>query len=137
MSPIHSMTDQKYKNNSSFNVLYTGDIKMTHDFYVAIGAHIDELTDSKVVVRIGGFDLHFVLDTSEPIDVCKPFAEALPRGQGIVFYVEVTEIEQLFAQLEKTSSAIVHPIEARPWGQKEFMCDDPNGYRFGFFEEIN
>ncbi|MGQ0601309.1 MAG: bleomycin resistance protein [Anaerolineales bacterium] len=48
-------------------------------------------------------------------------------------YFRVTDIDALFAQVRESGAKIISPLEAKPWGQREFAAVDPshNLLRFG------
>lgn len=51
------------------------------------------------------------------------------RGLGgpVAFYIEAGDIEAEFA-LASAAGAVVDPLADRPWGQREFVVDDPDGF---------
>lgn len=73
-----------FKSENSFNVLYTTDISKTHQFYKNLNLKIIQLEKDKVVVSFGSFDLHFILDTTEPFEEYRHITSE-PHGQGVIF----------------------------------------------------
>lgn len=52
------------------------------------------------------------------------------RGAGgaISFYIEAGDIEAEYQKAKDCGAAIVDPLAARPWGQREFTLADPDGF---------
>jgi predicted enzyme related to lactoylglutathione lyase len=125
-----------FKKNSSFNVLYTTNIDKTHYFYKEIGAEIKELQDDKVVVDIADFELHFILNTKEPIENYQYIAERKNYGQGIIFYIETEDIEKSHDLILKANGIVKMDIFKNLWNCKELLFEDPNGYKFALYQEL-
>ncbi len=51
-----------------------------------------------------------------------------PKGVGITFHFQVTEIEAIYDAVREEGLAILYPLEEKPYGMKEFWCFDPDGY---------
>lgn len=119
--------------DSSFNVLYTDDVLKTREFFDVIGGEIKEFSEEKVVVKIGSFDLHYILASTEPFKEYEYIAEDKNPGQGIIFYIEVDDLNNLYQKLSKNSVSIKSEILENHWSCKEFLCEDPNGYKFAFY----
>lgn len=74
-----------FRANTTFHVLYTQSIILTHKFYEKFGADIVELGDDKVVVKMGDLDLHFILASSEPFQEYSYIAKKNDYGNGVLF----------------------------------------------------
>jgi catechol 2,3-dioxygenase-like lactoylglutathione lyase family enzyme len=122
-----------FKQDSSFSVLYISDVARTQKFYAAIGADIKESAVDKVVVSFSGFDLHFILDTSEPFADYRYIAGKAGRGQGNIFYNEVDDINSYYEIVKAAGGKITAVIFTNKWGAREFLCEDPDGYKFAFY----
>lgn len=123
-----------YKPDSVFNVLYTSDIVSTYEFYKAIGASITAFENDKVVVKLGDFDLHFILDTQEPFKDYKYIAENKNRGNGLIFYIEVDDIEAHLQLIENVEGKLKSKIFNNMWDAKELLFEDPNGYKIALYQ---
>ena len=122
-----------YTNNSSFNVLYTKDIQRTHDFYKNIGAEIRKFESDKVVVGIGDFDLHIILAETEPHESYKYLADSNNSNSGIIFYVEVEDIEKAYELVKNNGGILKTQIFENHWECSEFLFEDFNGFKFAFY----
>lgn len=125
-----------FKSDSSFNVLYTTDVVKTHDFYQKLGLEIKQFENDKVVVSFGSFDLHFILDTTEPFEEYKYIAEPFHYGQGVIFYIETDSIRDDQKFIASIGGTIRSEVFKNHWGSEELLFEDPNGYKFALYQEI-
>lgn len=123
-----------FKQNSSFLVLYTDNIHSTYDFYKSIGAEIKQLEEDKVVVKIDGHEMHFILDSSEPFAEYKYIANKNDYGNGVIFYVEVEDIEGFYNIIQSSNGSSKSQIFDNKWGAKELLIEDNNGYKFAVYQ---
>jgi len=123
-----------FKLNSAFQVLYVKDIIKVEEFYKALGVEIVELEINKVVINLGSYNIHFIKDDTEPWDEYKYIAVNNSRGNGIIFYIEVDELDNIFSKVINAKGIIKSPIKANWWGAKEFLFEDPNGYKYVFYK---
>lgn len=130
MNTKHSM----FKSESSFLVLYTTDIQKTQKFFKLLSVPITESGADKVVVTFGGFELHYILNTSEPFSDYLYIAEAKNYGQGAIFYIETENLEDTRNLIEQAGGTIISDIFDNKWNCKELLIEDPNGYKFAFYQ---
>lgn len=123
-----------FKPNASFLVLYTTNVSQTHDFYQKLGCEIKEVADDKVVVKCGDFDLHFILDSTEPQDSYRYIAKPGNYGQGVIFYLETENISVTQQQITDAGGTVKAPVFDNHWGCKELLFEDPNGYKFAVYQ---
>jgi predicted enzyme related to lactoylglutathione lyase len=121
-----------FKSQSPFILLYTKDVSRTHEFYKSISAEVVELKEDKVVVNLGGFSLHFILGSTEPIEEYKRVMSngEASSGLGIILYIESSDIEKNFELLKSVGAKFIKEIYSNHWGYREFLFQDPNGYKF-------
>jgi uncharacterized glyoxalase superfamily protein PhnB len=125
-----------FKFDSSFTVLYTHNLAKTYTFYEALGAEIIYTEQDKITVVMGDYELHFVYDDSEPIDEYYEVAKTHDRGGSVIFYVEVENIDEAFRRARSAGAKILADVAERPWELREFLFEDPNGYKIVFYEEV-
>lgn len=125
-----------FNTKNSFNVLYTADVEKTANFFENQGVHLGERDGEKVVVKLGSFDLHYILNTSEPFEEYVYIATPDGYGQGVIFYIETTSIESVFDKIKKAGGEIKSSIFENKWGCLEFLAEDPNGYKFAFYQAL-
>ena len=87
------------------------DLSLALAFYGQLGFATTYQDEAFAIVTRDGIDLHFNA-SSEP-----------PKGRSVC-WIGVTNIEALYQQYLPTG-AIQSPLEAKPWGMKEFFLCDP------------
>ena len=124
-----------FKTDSSFIVLYTTDILQTEKFFRKLGAEIKQLESDKVVVKLGSFDLHFILNTTEPFAAYQYIAMSENYGQGVIFYIETENIVQEKEKIKYAGGTLKTDVFENHWGYLELLFEDPNGYKFALYQE--
>ncbi len=120
--------------DSSFHVLYTYNLQATHNFYKSLGTEIKQVEDDKVVVQMGDYSLHFILYSTEPFEEYKYITLKNDYGNGVLFYTEVENLEDAVEKVKQAGGTIKSQIMDNHWGCKEFLFEDPNGYKFSFYK---
>ena len=110
-------------------LFYASDLGQTHDFYTRLGFDA-QLTDDCVRIQLGDFRLYFLDENKTPI---KNESGLKPKGLGIYTYIEVDDVDAYFETIKK--SGIVPRTEPKtwPWGKREFVAKDPDGYKLVFY----
>jgi len=52
-------------------------------------------------------------------------------------YVSVEDVRGLHTELEQRGTRISKPLEERPWGERDFYVEDPDGYILCFSESAS
>ncbi len=123
-----------FNPENSFNVLYTTDIAKTASFFEKLGIGLEQHESDKVVVQFGSFDLHYILNTTEPFEDYKYIAQPEHYGQGVIFYIETTDIEQVAERISEAGGTLKSSIFDNKWDCRELLAEDPNGYKFAFYQ---
>ncbi len=124
-----------FNSKNSFNVLYTANIQKTASFFEKLGIPLKQYEDDKVVVEFGSFDLHYILNTTEPFEEYKYIAHPTQYGQGVIFYIETSDIELASQKILDAGGTLKSSVFKNNWNCREFLAEDPNGYKFAFYQE--
>lgn len=94
-----------------------------------------------------GFETDFVYDSfyaSVSRDGCSIHLKCAPKtvsdrtlrreNEHLDAYIGVQGVEELFAEISSRGARIIHRLEEKPWGCKEFYVEDPDGYLICFSE---
>lgn len=119
---------------SAFHVLYTDNLKATYSFYHTLGATIKQALDDKVVVAMGDYSLHYILNTTEPFEEYHYIAKKNDYGNGVLFFIEVEDLHMAYEKVKKAGGTLKSEIKPNHWECKEFLFEDPNGYKFAFYK---
>lgn len=117
--------------DSAFLVVYCAEVVATASFYQKLGFIAKEHTEDKFVVNVGGVELHYILETTEPFAEYRFATNREMRGQGVLIYFGVDDLEQFY---RKAKESTLTEIKSNHWGGKEFMFKDPDGYLFVVYE---
>ncbi|MGH2514106.1 MAG: VOC family protein [Ktedonobacterales bacterium] len=115
--------------------LMVEDVDATVDFYRDVlgftlaATAPDQRPFDWAMVNSGGAELMFQSRASLGGEV--PILRDRDIGGALTFYVEVEDIEALFAHV-KDRLAIVVDLHDTFYGAREFAAQDPNGYILGF-----
>jgi uncharacterized glyoxalase superfamily protein PhnB len=111
------------------NLFYASNLKATAKFYAALGFDVQE-SDEVVRVKLGDFTLAFIDEHETEI---KNESGKTPKGLGIYTYVQVDDVDEYFEFIKK--NGIVPRTEPKtwPWGKREFVTKDPDGYKIVFY----
>lgn len=113
-------------------LFYASDLNKTVDFYRKLGFKVEILEDA-ARIKLGDFTLAFIDENKTSI---KNESGMKPKGLGIYNYVEVANVDAYFTWLK--NNGIEPRTEPRdwPWGKREFVVKDPDGYKLVFFSPI-
>lgn len=125
-----------FTDNSSFTVLYTNDLEKTRNFYDQIKVRLIEEEESKLVYRLGDYELHFILSSSEAIESYR-YSSNGNLGQGILMYVGSSNIVKSRDSIMNARPLNITEIVQNHWESKEFLFEDPNGYKFVVYEDLD
>lgn len=114
------------------------DIRTSLDFYTELGfeeidryetddgaLHFVDLELDGAILGLGNID-----SNDDP-----SFAEWVSGGlgSGVVFYVTVDDVDEMFERAREADATIEHPPDDRPYG-RVFTMNDPDGYVVSFID---
>jgi len=113
-------------------LFYASDLKKTAEFYKQLGFAVEREEDM-VRVKLGDFRLAFVDENKTPI---KNESGMKPKGTGVFVYVEVEDVDKYFKSLKEKGVRTSSEPRDWPWGKREFVVKDPDGYKLVFYSPI-
>ncbi len=113
------------------NLFLVSNLKNTAEFYEKLGFSIQKTSDA-VRIKIGDFTLAFMDEKQATIT---NESGASLKGLGIYTYIEVDDADKYY---EFTKNKNIHSTEPKtwPWGKREFVIKDPDGYKLVFYSSI-
>lgn len=114
------------------NLLYAKDLAATAEFYKQLGFKVRAESDG-VRVELGDFKLVFIDEQKTPI---KNESGLQPKGLGVFTYVEVEDVDKYFAKVKKNDIVPRTEPKTWPWGKREFVVKDPDGYKLVFYSAV-
>ena len=113
-------------------LFYASDIKATADFYRKLDFDVAESVEN-ARVKMGDFTLAFIDEKTTPI---QNESGKTPKGLGIYTYVEVDDADQHFELVKKNGVTPRTEPKTWPWGKREFVVKDPDGYKIIFYSVV-
>ena len=114
---------------------YVQDIAKTAEFYEFLGFRIGERSDTYLKVYLNWFWMQFNAIASEDKEGFQKEAHAEPKGGGIYINIAVDNVDEVYeAVVAKGYTPSSEPRDW-PWGTREFVLRDPDGYKLVFFQK--
>lgn len=115
-------------------LLYVNDVANSAKFYRDLGFKIPKQTDTMVIAKLGGFEIHC---HDRKTTVFQEESQIEQKGAGIYIYINVEKIDDYYKSLlEKGLKPSSEPKNWQ-WGNREFVIRDPDGYKLVFYEQIS
>jgi hypothetical protein len=118
------------KLNTFFSVNYISNVGETIEFWKSLGVKIIEHTQDKVVIDLGNFQIHYILETTEPFAEYQFATDTNGRGRGVLYYFEAEDLGGFYDKVKSLSPKHLTPLKNNHWDGREFLFSDPDGYLF-------
>lgn len=117
-------------------LFYVTSVETTVTFYVQLGFTLVKKEKGMGVVKLGSFELHFHDKNEEEKPKFRDEALAEPKGKGLYVYIETESIDRYYESLtNKGIKPATYPRDW-PWGNREFVVKDPDGYKLVFYQPL-
>jgi len=121
--------------NSSFPVFIVSSLGNAKEFYTGyFGFEIAFEND---------WYLHLVSESGVQIGFMLPSQPSQPEifhnsfsGEGVIFSIEVDDVDDAYAQVQRQNLNVVLSLRSEDWGQRHFNVEDPNGVYLDVVQEI-
>jgi uncharacterized glyoxalase superfamily protein PhnB len=110
--------------------LWVQDNEISTKFYKKLGFKIIHADDTHSIMGLNGFEIILVSMRDDAEFAGDVFSA--DKGKGVYIYVGVQNADA--AYMELTKKGVQPATEPRdwPWGAREFIVKDPDGYKFCF-----
>lgn len=123
----------KPKSVSGF-VCYVKDLAKTIAFYEALGFDFKKKSDSVASGYLNWYRIDFLAADKETKPNFKAEANEPNKGAGIYIYLSVDDVDAYHQNLlDKGLKPSTEPKDW-PWGSREFVIRDPDGYKLVCFK---
>lgn len=112
-------------------LFYSNDLKKTFKFYKTLGFDVEN-KDGMVSFYVNWFQITFI--DKEHSEFKQGFEGEL--GRGMFTYVKVDDVDEFYKFVVGKGIKPVSKPKDWPWGNREFVVKDPDGYRLVFFNKI-
>lgn len=120
--------------NITHILCWTQENRLSEKFYKKIGFEVVRSDDQMSVVALNGFEMWLLSMRDEE----KFAGDALARdkGKGVYIYIAVDDVDATHQRLLKKGIQSATEPKDWPWGNREFVVKDPDGYKLCFWQKI-
>jgi catechol 2,3-dioxygenase-like lactoylglutathione lyase family enzyme len=118
--------------NITHLVLWVQDNKVSEKFYKKLGFTVEQSDDEHSLVSLPGFKLDFVSMRDD--DKFARDSMAAEKGLGMYIYVSVDDVDAKHDELTALGFTGATKPKDWPWGNREFILRDPDGYKLCFWK---
>jgi uncharacterized glyoxalase superfamily protein PhnB len=108
--------------------------KLSEKFYKKLGFKVLQSDDEHTLVSLNGFNIDLVSMRDE--DKFARDSMSADKGKGVYVYINVDDVDAKHRELSETGLAPVTGPKDWPWGNREFILKDPDGYKLCFWQPI-
>lgn len=123
-------------NSISGLTCYVDSLDATADFYAKLGFRMGERSERTLTCYVNWFSMQFVLASQEEKAEFQEEAQAGPRGTGIYINIKVDAIDEFYKGVLAADMKPSTEPRDWPWGNREFVLRDPDGYKLVFFQKL-
>lgn len=113
---------------------YVGDLSKTAEFYQSLGFAIKKREANHLTVYLNWFWLDFVLIGEEDKTEFLQEAKSDNKGAGLYLYVSMENVDDFYEGLLAKGLKPSSKPRDWPWGNREFVIRDPDGYKLVIFK---
>ena len=117
-------------------VCYVKDTAKTAEFYETLGFKFDKREPDHISVYLGDFWMDFHPQDKEDKPDFQREANLGNKGAGLFLYIKVDDVNKLYEKLLGRGLKPSSQPKDWPWGNREFVIRDPDGYKLVFFHKV-
>lgn len=115
--------------------LYVKDPLASADFYGQLGFIVTKRSPGHSTVRLNWFKIDLIGQAGEQKEEFKDEALAEPKGSGIYIDCSVANVDEYYEGVVANGMKPSSEPRDWPWGNREFVLRDPDGYKLVFFQK--
>lgn len=113
---------------------FVQDLDKTAGFYTALGFDIKRRSETHISAYSNWFWIDFIAMDRETRPGYTQEAQAGQRGAGVLLYMSVDNVDEAYQELLAAGVQPVGEPHNSPYGNREFIIHDPDGYRLAIFK---
>jgi len=113
---------------------YVKDLAKTAEFYEILGFETRMRDAGHVTVYSNWFWIDFLAMEKEERAEFREEAHLSKKGTGIFLYLGVENVDEFHNELLSKGLKPAGEPKDQPWGNREFMIHDPDGYKLVIFK---
>lgn len=115
-------------------VFWVQDATLSYKFYKKLGFEVVSRTERDATVRCDGLEIMLVTMRDEA--EFNGDSLSAQKGRGMYVYIHADDIDAKYKELTKIGLTPKAEPRDWPWGNREFVIADPDGYKFCFWQKI-
>lgn len=117
-------------------VCYVRNLAKTADFYERLGFRPGKQQEGRMTCYINWFAVEFVESAAEDKESFKKEANLENKRAGLFVNISVDNVDEFHNGLIAKGFEPSSEPRDWPWGRREFVLRDPDGYKLVFFQKI-
>ena len=113
-------------------LLWVQENRISEKFYKKLGFDVDASDDLYSRVSLKGFEIVLVNIRDE--DEFAKDSMSAEKGRGMYIYLRVDNVDEHYQKLVKAGFKPYTQPKEWPWGNREFIVKDPDGYKLCFWQ---
>jgi catechol 2,3-dioxygenase-like lactoylglutathione lyase family enzyme len=123
----------KIKSVAGINC-YVKDLNKTANFYETLGFEVKKREANHVTIYLNWFWIDFLAIDKEDKPEFQKEANLSNKGAGLYLYISVDNVDDFYNDLVAKGFKPKSEPRDWPWGNREFVMRDPDGYKLVFFK---
>lgn len=117
-------------------ICLVNDLEKTTKFYEALGFDFKRTEPGVFAVAyLNWFWIEFLLIEKVMTKDFKEDIKASPKGAGQYTHISVDDVDEFYQGVLRKGFAPSSEPQDFPWGRREFVLSDPDGYKLVFFSK--
>jgi uncharacterized glyoxalase superfamily protein PhnB len=113
---------------------YVKNLSKTVKFYEALGFEVKKKDATHITVYSNWFWIDFIAMDKEARPEFKKEAQLSSKGTGVFTYLSVDNVDEFYKELVSKGMKPSSEPQDQPWGNREFILHDPDGYKLVIFK---
>ncbi|MGH7241082.1 MAG: VOC family protein [Candidatus Saccharimonadales bacterium] len=114
---------------------YVKDLAKTSEFYEKLGFRPGKQEAGRMTCYVNWFSVDFVQASTEDKSEFQAEATAEPKGAGLFINISVDDVDEFYEGIVAKGFKPSSEPRDWPWGRREFVLRDPDGYKLVFFKK--
>jgi catechol 2,3-dioxygenase-like lactoylglutathione lyase family enzyme len=113
---------------------YVKDLNRTAEFYESLGFETRKRAPDHLTVYSNWFWIDFLAVDKDSRNGYRELADPGSNGPGIFVYLSVDDVDECHRELLEQGLKPASEPRNQPWGNREFILRDPDGYNLVIFK---
>jgi lactoylglutathione lyase len=111
------------------------DLEKSAEFYEALGFEFKKsIPGVAMTAYLNGFWIELLLEDKIVTNEFKEDVKVTKKGAGQYIHISVENVDDYYNKLLKKGLKPLSEPQDYPWGSREFVVRDPDGYKLVFFK---